>query len=212
MPTFGDRIRTLLAEKGISQAELARQVGTKQQTISYIVRGDGPAQTSRYAAKIAAVLNVNPLWLQTGEGRQTDPIVPTAHSASSSLAEAALVAIFPSSEIGKYLLGGDVQPSGGLMSEVKSPQEAFAFEITDNSMYPMFKTGDVVVIERGLPPEPSDYVIATTESGDAVFRRYRSKRGGFELVPENTDWDALSSDEGVTIHGVMIEHRRYRKR
>jgi transcriptional regulator with XRE-family HTH domain len=109
MSTFGERVRLLLLEKRISQAELARQVGTKQQTISYLVKSNGAAQTSRYCAQIANVLKVNSLWLQTGEGN-------------------------------KY----DVSPSLPAPSGVT----CMAIEIKEDSMLPVLKTGDLVIIYR----------------------------------------------------------------
>jgi transcriptional regulator with XRE-family HTH domain len=66
--TLGSRIKQVLSEREMSQAELARLVGVKQQTISYICSHEGGAGTSRYAMKIADVLGVNPLWLQSGKG------------------------------------------------------------------------------------------------------------------------------------------------
>lgn len=109
MPTFGERVRLLLQERGISQAELARRVGTKQQTISYLVKGNGAAQTSRYSAKIADILGVNPLWLQTGEGSQQGTIATAPAPAGTS---------------------------------------CIAIEIKEDSMLPVLRAGDLVIIYR----------------------------------------------------------------
>ena len=73
--TLGSRIKAVLSERQMSQAELARLVGVKQQTISYICTHEGGAESSRYAGRIAEVLGVNPNWLQTGRGGKHDPLV-----------------------------------------------------------------------------------------------------------------------------------------
>jgi phage repressor protein C with HTH and peptisase S24 domain len=214
---MGNRIKELLDKKDMSQAELARQVGTKQQTISYIVRGDSASQTSRYTNKIAGVLGVNPQWLQTGEGNIYDAIVP--HIFPSRVTGSTQINILSSKEIPKFLLNEPFEIAGLLMIDllvkeaVTTAEIAFAFEIEDDSMAPQFAKGDVVVVDRVIEPIPGDYVIAMTHDQEILFRRYRSKRAGFELYPENKDWEVVDSqDNAVTVYGVMVEHRRYRRR
>ena len=73
--TLGSRIKSVLSERQMSQAELARLVGVKQQTISYLCTHEGGAGSSRYSARIAEVLGVNPNWLQSGRGGKLDPLV-----------------------------------------------------------------------------------------------------------------------------------------
>lgn len=63
-----------------------------------------------------------------------------------------------------------------------------------------------------LLPEPGDYVAALLQGAAVVFRRYRQRHPGYELVPENQDWETIQSDESVRVIGVMTEHRTYRKR
>ncbi|MDE8651469.1 helix-turn-helix domain-containing protein [Novosphingobium album (ex Liu et al. 2023)] len=59
-----DRLRSTLAKRNISQAELARRVGVSQQTIAKLVGGS--AYNSRYLHKIARELATTPAYL-TGE-------------------------------------------------------------------------------------------------------------------------------------------------
>ena len=96
------------------------------------------------------------------------------------------------------------------MTDSASAGVSFALELAGNSMAPAFKEGDRVVIDTSLKPEPGDYVAAM--AGDVIlFRRYRQRQSGFELVPENQDWETLSSNDDIRIVGVMTEHRRYRR-
>ncbi|CAB4195629.1 COG2932 Predicted transcriptional regulator [uncultured Caudovirales phage] len=215
--SMGIRIKNLLVKTDMSQAELARRVGTKQQTISYIVRGSSSSQTSRYTNKIAGVLGVNPQWLQTGEGNIYDAIVPTIFP--SRITGSTQVPILSPEEIPKYLLNEKFEVAGLLMIDtlvaeaVTTAEISFAFEVNDDSMSPQFVRGDVVVIDRAIEAVPGDYVIAMTAEQDILFRRFRTKRAGFELVPENKDWEVVDSqDNGAVVYGVMVEHRRYRRR
>jgi len=206
---LGKRIKDLLRERGMTQAELARLVGTKQQTISYIVAEATPAQSSRYTHKIAEVLGVNPNWLQSGEGDRHTAIVPISVHGQQIRVHQVPVLTYDSVSI--FLAGREIDPKGMLMTDRADGDRTFALEIEGDSMAPVFKAGDRVVINTTVRPEPGDYVAAQAD-GIVLFRRYRARHPGFELVPENEDWEVVSSQDGVDILGVMVEHRKYRNR
>lgn len=205
---LGERIRRMLREKDMTQAELARLAGIKQQTISYIVGGESAGQSSRYTTKIAEALGVNPVWLATGSGNPHDPTVPIR--VDGVTVESIMVPILRPSEVAAFL-GGQPPPTNRvLMSDTATAGASFALEIAGESMAPTFREGDRVVVDTSLKPEPGDYVAAI--AGEVVlFRRFRQRHPGFELVPENPDWETLASDESVRVIGVMTEHRTYRK-
>jgi transcriptional regulator with XRE-family HTH domain len=202
MGELGNRIRQVLAEKGMSQAELSRAVVVKQQTISYICSVDSPASTSRYATKIAGALGVNPMWLQTGQGDKHDPVVRIEYGGVElSLKRVPLLRSI-----------NDPSHSVSLMTDAKVSDGAFALEIKDESMAPMFKPGDRVVIDLATQPEPGDFVLAK-HAGQTLFRRYRCRgTDAFELAPMNADWSPVLADPtSASIVGVMVEHRSYRR-
>lgn len=197
----------------MTQAELARLVGVKQQTVSYIVADKG-AESSRYAAKIAEVLGVNPVWLQHGGTGKLDPIVRIEMSG----VELALarVPLLSEQQVLKLTETGVVPDDGrSLMTEARTGPRCFAIELEGESMSPQFLAGDKVVIDPDLRPEPGDFVCATV-NGAITFRKYRERsRNGdhlFELVPTNNDWPTIRSEDGAEIVGVMTEHRSYRRR
>ena len=96
---------------------------------------------------------------------------------------------------------------------------AFALEVRGDSMAPEILEGDVVVIDPDVDPLPGDYVVAKNGSHEATLKQYRPRGTNdqgqeyFELVPLNPVYPAMRSDHHqVTIIGVMMEHRRYRRR
>lgn len=210
MPTLGARIRRVLLEKGLTQAELARLIGVKQQTISYICARESPASTSRYTGKIAEVLGVNPGWLQYGEGDRHDPVVRIEVDGEElSLRR---VPIYTKEQVLAQTSSGrkTTMPVKGLMTDANVSGDAFAFEITDESMSPKFVPGDRVVIDPHMNPVPGDYV-AATYTGQLIFRKFRSRNGeAFELAPLNDDWPVIGH-KNARILGVMAEYRSYRK-
>ncbi len=62
--TLGDRLVQVLDEQHVSQAELARRVGVKQQTIQKLCTNR--SARSAYVAEIARALNISAYWLATG--------------------------------------------------------------------------------------------------------------------------------------------------
>ncbi|AOJ31398.1 helix-turn-helix domain-containing protein [Burkholderia metallica] len=106
-----------------------------------------------------------------------------------------------------------------LLTDLDLSEGAFAIEVEDDSMTPEFSPGDRVIVDPNLHPRPGDYVVAATGEEIATFKRYRARGRNdageevFELVPMNPDYPTISSEQRrVNIIGVMVEHRRYRKR
>lgn len=210
MAELGARIRQVLIEKGLTQSQLSRLVGVKQQTISYICAPDSPATASRYAPKIAQVLGVNPTWLQSGEGGKYDPTVRIELEGVELQVQR--VPMLQHSHVMAFLAGENADIRQGLMTDAKAGKRAFAVEIEGDSMRPLFRPGDRVVIDPDLRAEPGDFVLA--HNNEAItFRKFRAREdGGFELAPMNDDWPVTRSSQGLSVIGVMVEHRSYRKR
>lgn len=113
----------------------------------------------------------------------------------------------------------DEEMSEAILTDLEHPPSTFALRIRGDSMEPEFHVGDVVVIAPTIQPKPGDYVVATDANGEATFKQYRSAgindkgHDVFELWPLNPLHAPMRSDRQVlAIVGVMVEHRRYRKR
>lgn len=104
------------------------------------------------------------------------------------------------------------------MTDSEIGERSFAIEIEGESMRPMFKPGDRVVINPDQAVEPGDFVCALVAESTITFRKYRSRgtdangRVLFDLVPLNDDWPTIRSESGAEVIGVMTEHRTYRNR
>jgi SOS-response transcriptional repressor LexA len=114
---------------------------------------------------------------------------------------------------------GDEEMRETVMTDLEHPPSTFAMRIRGDSMEPEFRAGDVVVIAPTVTPKPGDFVVATDASGEATFKQYRSagiNENGmnvFELMPLNPLYAPMRSDrQPLAIVGVMVEHRKYRKR
>lgn len=97
----------------------------------------------------------------------------------------------------------------------------FFFTINGESMTPEFNQGDKVGIDTSIRPSPGDFVVAKLEKEEkATFKKYRDRgvdeQGNriFDLIPLNEDYPtyAINKDMPARIVGVLVEHRKYRKR
>jgi SOS-response transcriptional repressor LexA len=95
----------------------------------------------------------------------------------------------------------------------------FGLRIKGESMLPEFRENDVIIVDPAEQPRPGDFVVAKNSEEEATFKKYRprgtNERGEmiFELVPLNDDFPMLHSErDHLIVIGVMVEHRKYRKR
>ena len=66
MTTLAERLTSIMSEKGLSQAELARMTGLKQPSVFKIVSGQ--TLNPKNIVEIATALGLDVNWLKTGEG------------------------------------------------------------------------------------------------------------------------------------------------
>ncbi|KVF22914.1 S24 family peptidase [Burkholderia cepacia] len=106
-----------------------------------------------------------------------------------------------------------------VVTDLDVSEGSFWLKIKGISMLPEFPEGDMVLIDPSVTPLPGDFVVAKNTEEEATFKKYRPRgtndRGEatFELVPLNDDFPTLYSErDHLRVIGVMMEHRKYRRR
>jgi SOS-response transcriptional repressor LexA len=106
-----------------------------------------------------------------------------------------------------------------ILTDLDVSEGTFGLRIKGSSMLEEFREGDVVIIDPAVQPLPGDFVVAKNTEEEATFKKYRPRgsndRGDmvFELVPLNDDYPTLQSErDHLRVVGVMVEHRKYRRR
>ncbi len=208
--SMGERLEQYLTQKGVSQSDLARRAGIKQQTVNYLIKSK--SQGSSYAVRIASALGINPAWLQEGVGSPLDPMIAIGSGDGLSSTRAHWVPKVQAAEVKVFLESGDSAGPRVVTAFDVSPG-SFAMDVVGRSMSPDLKDGDEVVIDVQLKPEPGDFVIAL-EGDVLLLRRYRELAANvFELVPSNADFPVVRSSEAdIRLVGVVVEHRRRLRR
>lgn len=222
---MGARVRQRREELKLTQKQLADAVGCSQPMIKKIEAG---SRTS-LGRKLAQALGTTLEWLETGQAGPA-PALQQAQTGSSFDENVSVAAIGQrevpvinyvqagrmTEVIDPLILGASFDR---LLTDVDVSASAFALVIKGESMLPEFQPGDKVVIDPGVAPQPGDYVAAKNSNEEATFKKYRPRgtndRGDvvFELVPLNEDFPTLHSErDHLRVIGVMVEHRKYRRR
>lgn len=194
----------------MTQAELARAVGTKQQTISYICAAEHEATASRYTIKIAELFGVNPNWLATGEGNPQDATLLMRTNGSPHKLHP--IPIYRGHDAAlRFMRGESQEPTGYLLSDRGTPGKCWVDEISDPSRSGAtgVAMGDHLIFDTASTPRPSDNVVVMLNKDLLMMGTYRLRGQGFEVVPLNPDFDTVHSGKNVQIVGVLIERRLY---
>ncbi len=145
------RLKQIRKELGITQEELGRRLGIGKPAVSMIETGK-QALSERNRNILIQDLNVNPDWLDTGRGAifnappdvsafpsRSDRTVPLQHIPLYDLkASAGLVPLFND---------GAVAPSDYIHIP-NVPKCDGALYVTGDSMYPLLKSGDIVLYKQ----------------------------------------------------------------
>lgn len=213
-----ERIRELRKKHGLTQQKLGELIGVKKSSISQW-ENDEHSPSGDNLAQLSKVFGVSAHWLATGKGSpelsNVEPaVIPQGNRVpilsyvqAGNWREMCEQATAFDGNVEYVSAGGEIGPYG------------FGLWLRGDSMVPLFKEGDLIIVDPDESPQPGDYVVAKNGSDEATFKKYRprgideSGQEVFELVPLNDDYPTMHSDrQHIQIIGVMVEHRSYRKR
>jgi len=164
---------TLAAEKGLSTSGMARLAGLDPTTFNVSKRqlGDGRARWPS-TESIAKVLDATGCTLENFSGLVTGARALSAHRGGLSR-RVPLIGFAQAGSDGYFDDGG--YPVGGGWDEVTLPEvddpHAYALEISGDSMEPVFRDGDRVVVSPAAPIRRGDRVVVRTTSGAVMAKQ-----------------------------------------
>lgn len=209
----GTNIRNLRTLMGLNQKQLAIAAGVDQGKLSMIERGKG-GYSREFLEQIAKTLGVS-LGTLFDDGMAVD--AASLGARRIPIIDEGLVMGWRGIEHAD--VDWDVQPFlfANLMN---ASRHAFALRIKDANNLPALDIGDEVIFDLGLQPWPGAMVVATDAAGKAYIGRFREAPDqpdgslAFDVVPVNTFHAAVSSLSrgGLSLRGVMVEHRKYTAR
>lgn len=203
LKTLSDRLNHVLSSLQMSQTDLARKIGVKQQVIQYLCSKN--VKTSKFSFDISEALGISPLWLQEGIGdMQLSTNNGTEQKSTSS------VPLISWNVIPQWL-ESSVTPDHHekIVSTVPISTKAFAIKMIDNSMSPLFGLNDILVFDPCTKPKDANFVLfLIADPSGILFRQYCVTPSGDCLTALNQKLycDITLTDNDKHL-GTLIEQR-----
>ena len=214
MTTLSERLTALMAEKGLSQAELARMIGVKQPSIFKILSGQ--TLNPKNILEIAAALNVDPHWLKTGEG-DPDPsyrIVEVSEPQNPNTVRIDILDVEASAGNGAYLSPTE---QGVLSQEFDltffrqqfgraDAKHLKLITVKGDSMAPTLESGDLLYVDISENYFAADGLYVFTFDGQTFIKRLQKVGKEMLVISDNPtykEW-TFTQDDDVFIHGRVI--------
>ena len=208
----------------MTQRELSSATGYSHAIVS---QWENDLSKPKNTLLVARALKTSMEWLLTGEGNEDDLSVTVSTDGVINVVPADIglrkIPIISYVQAGCWTESVECRSMDGSIETINTDLDlgsmAFALSVRGDSMAPEIQEGDVVVIDPDVDPLPGDIVAAKNGSHEATLKQFRPRGTNeqgqeyFELVPLNPVYPTMRSDHHhVTIIGVMMEHRRYRKK
>ena len=214
MATLSERLTSLMYEKGISQAELARLIGIKQPSVFKILSGE--TRNPKKILEIATALNVDPHWLKTGEG-DPDPsyrIVEVSEPQNPNTVWIDILDVEASAGNGAYLSPTEQ----GLLSQEfdltffrqqfgrADAKHLKLITVKGDSMAPTLESGDLLYVDISENYFAADGLYVFTFDGQTFIKRLQKVGKEMLVISDNPtykEW-TFTQDDDVFIHGRVI--------
>ena len=201
---------TLAAENGLSASGLAKRAGLDPTTFNPSKRNIGGGRNRWPSTEsIAKVLDATGASLEAFTALVSGARALSSGSAGRSTARRIpLIGLAQAGSDGYFDDGG--YPVGGGWDEVSLPEiadtNAYALEISGDSMEPVFRDGDMVIVSPAAPIRRSDRVVVRITSG-AVMAKQLARRSARRvelksLNPEHPD-HSFDLAEVAWIHRIV---------
>lgn len=214
MATLSERLTSLMYEKGISQAELARLIGIKQPSVFKILSGE--TRNPKKILEIATALNVDPHWLKTGEG-DPDPsyrIVEVSEPQKPNTVRIDILDVEASAGNGAYLSPTEQ----GLLSQEfdltffrqqfgrADAKHLKLITVKGDSMAPTLESGDLLYVDISENYFAADGLYVFTFDGQTFIKRLQKVGKEMLVISDNPtykEW-TFTQDDDVFIHGRVV--------
>lgn len=214
MATLSERLTSLMYEKGISQAELARLIGIKQPSVFKILSGE--TRNPKKILEIATALNVDPHWLKTGEG-DPDPsyrIVEVSEPQKPNTVRIDILDVEASAGNGAYLSPTEQ----GLLSQEfdltffrqqfgrADAKHLKLITVKGDSMASTLESGDLLYVDISENYFAADGLYVFTFDGQTFIKRLQKVGKEMLVISDNPtykEW-TFTQDDDVFIHGRVI--------
>lgn len=223
--TFANRLKKALDYNNMKPVDLARKTNINKSLISSYLNGICKAKQDKLDL-IAETLGVSEAWLMGYDvDMDREWIEEDAHLDNVSYYIASNTKTIKIPILGKVPAGVPIEAIEDILGYedipadmVKNGVRYFALKVNGDSMYPDYRTGDIIIIRQQPDCESGDDCVVMVNGDDATFKRVIKQENSIILKPLNNEYEPYYFNEydimtkPVKIIGVAIEIRRKLKR
>lgn len=200
--------------EGLTEEELASAVGVSVETIGNILTDELPQARATWE-HFARYFRVDVDFLQIGGPPHSEGLFDLKESANPSpLGQMRKVPLLRWDQIDQMLI--PEVPSRVIQAEAMVETDvpgirAFAMQVKDDSMEPLFSEGEMIFVDPDLPIEPGQYVLVDSEHGrpeGAILRQLKEVGGQTTLHPLNRRYADLPMAKQQGIVGRVVRLRK----
>lgn len=221
---FSDRLKKAMSDKQMKQVDLCNKTGIDKALISNYLSGKYKAKQDKLH-KLAIALDVSEGWLMGYDVDMDREWFEEKEPSEISIDNARYIETTTKTikipVLGKVPAGVPIEAIQDILgyeeipaSMLKSGNNYFALKIDGDSMYPDYKTGDIIIIRQQNDCNSGDDCVVMVNGDDATFKRVIKQEKSIILKPLNNNYEPYYFDEyeiltkPVKIIGIAIEVRR----
>jgi SOS-response transcriptional repressor LexA len=215
MATWSKRIKSRMKELGMTQDVLANKMGITRGAITHYLAGRRQPPLHQFQ-KLAAILKIDPAWLQYGLEAKTKDIKRTTAPKGEKI-EAAKFSIpilswEQAAEFTSVLKIAQNEITEFVPNFYIDKANWYALRIKGDSMVApqggtkSFNERDIIIVDPDRIAAHGNYVISILpRSKEATFKQFVIDGGIRYLKPLNPQYPLVQIDESMHICGVVIE-------
>lgn len=217
--TFAGRLALALTdhEFGVTQAELAKAVGYKNQSSIGNILSDPTRSGSSRTFQMAQALHVEPAWLSDGLGpmRRNDTRAATTSARSAHVIEVPMSCTGGGMSLAGKAVAEYEMLAGNLpidrdwlrheLPELSNPSNLAIMPGYGDSMLGTYNDGDLLFVDRGVQDVKLDAVYAFRHDGGMYIKRIqRLPTGNLKIISDNKKYESYEITKGKWRDFVMV--------
>lgn len=221
---FSDRLKKAMSDKQMKQVDLCNKTGIDKALISNYLSGKYKAKQDKLH-KLAIALDVSEGWLMGYDVDMDREWFEEKEPSEISIDNARYIETTTKTikipVLGKVPAGVPIEAIQDILgyeeipaSMLRGGNNYFSLKIDGDSMYPDYKTGDIIIIKQQNDCNSGDDCVVMVNGDDATFKRVIKQEKSIILKPLNNNYEPYYFNEyeiltkPVKIIGIAIEVRR----
>lgn len=193
---FGQKIAYIIEINGLSKAWIADRLGISKQALNYLLKH---SIKPKFIDELSELLKLDPKWLETGVG------YPQIKATTAKLANIATIPIATKLEL---LDNTAITKQHGETIEFacKNLETLIAYKLENDSNFPPFIKGSILIFDTKKRPKSGDYVLFITNK-DVFVRQYLVDGKNICYKASNSEHKTFINPKVSPLLGVLIEAR-----